>query len=208
MATTVLLFYKYVDLSADGVVDEVIAWQRQVCEEAGVKQGRILVATEGINGTLAGTAQAIQTYCDKLAAGKYFREAHAAQPIDFKTSTTDEAVLFADLAVKRMGSICGGGEIAKTSLKNGGRHLSPADFHEALKASSEQDTVILDCRNDYEYAIGHFKNAIDPGTKHFHEFAKYVDENKNKWIQEGKKVLMYCTGGIRCEKASVRSRIF
>lgn len=197
MATTVLLFYKYADIS--GKVPEVAQWQRELCTRLKL-EGRILLADEGINGSLSGPAEVVQQYCDALSTSQYFAKAHAEEPIDFKTSTTDEQVLFPGLSVKQVASICGGGNIAKAPLELGGKHLTPREWHEALQRQDADNAVLLDCRNDYEYAIGRFQGAVDPGTRHFHEFADYVDKHKDQWKKEGKKVLMYCTGGIRCEK--------
>jgi UPF0176 protein len=202
MATTVLLFYKYADLS--GRVPAAIDWQREICARLGL-EGRVLLADEGINGSLAGPPAVIRAYCDALAASEFFAAAHAAEPIDFKTSATDEPVLFPGLCVRRVASICGGGAISKAPLELGGKHLTPAEWHEALRRREEDNAVVLDCRNDYEYAIGRFEGAVDPGTKHFNEFAAFVDKHKEEWRRDNKKVLMYCTGGIRCERASVRA---
>ena len=197
MATTVLLFYKYADIS--GKVPEVAQWQKELCTRLKL-EGRILLADEGINGSLSGPAEVVQQYCDALSTSEYFAKAHAEEPIDFKTSTTDEQVLFPGLSVKQVASICGGGNIAKAPLELGGKHLTPREWHEALQRQEADNAVLLDCRNDYEYAIGRFQGAVDPGTRHFHEFADYVDKHKDQWKKQGKKVLMYCTGGIRCEK--------
>jgi predicted sulfurtransferase len=195
----VLLFYKYlpVELTPEQVVEEE-AYQRRVTTELGL-QGRVLLAPEGVNGTVAAPADTIKRYCDALIASPNFGPAHEQQPIDFKTSETDETVLFPGMTVTQVPSICGGGDISRAPLRMGGKHLSPAEWHEAIQ---QENIVLLDCRNDYEYAIGRFQGATDPGTRHFNEFAEYVRRNKAQWIEDDKKVLMYCTGGIRCEKAS------
>jgi len=200
MPTTVLLFYKYTSLNGQG--QAVVDWQKELGEKLNL-QGRILVADEGMNGCIAAPADTIQAYCKAVEDSKFFGPAHKEEPIDWKTSVTDEDVLFPGFSVKLVASICGGGEIAKAPLELGGKHLTPDEWHNTVKDLEGNNAILLDCRNDYEYAIGRFKGATDPGTKHFHEFADYVDKHKDQWKEDGKKVLMYCTGGIRCEKASV-----
>ena len=81
---------------------------------------------------------------------RFFASAHAAEPIDFKTSTTDEPILFPGLTIKQVSSICGGGDIANAPLELGGKHLTPEEWHEALKNRDTDNAVVLDCRNDYE----------------------------------------------------------
>ena len=78
-----------------------------------------------------------------------------------------------------------------------GKYLEPKDFYEAMK---QEDTVIIDARNDYEFDLGHFKGAIKPDIESFRELPDWIRENKE--VLEGKKILTYCTGGIRCEKFS------
>src|SRR5699024_6571997 len=78
-----------------------------------------------------------------------------------------------------------------------GNYLSPEEFYKAMK---DDDTVILDARNDYEYDIGHFRGAIRPDIRTFRDLPDWVRENKQ--LLEGKRILTYCTGGIRCEKFS------
>jgi len=101
-------------------------------------------------------------------------------------------------------TICGGGDITTAPKDSagqpaGGTHLSPQEFHTAMQ---RKGVVLLDCRNDYEYAIGRFEGATNPGTKHFHEFADYVRHHKAEWQARKTPLLMYCTGGVRCETAS------
>lgn len=109
-------------------------------------------------------------------------------PIDFKTSTTPELFLFPELLCRRNKSICCGGDIAKAPLELGGKHLTPRRWHELIDETPDEDMVLLDCRNSYEYQVGRFEGAEDPKTQYFHEFAHYVDENADKW--KDKKVFM------------------
>lgn len=78
-----------------------------------------------------------------------------------------------------------------------GRYLEPKEFYEAMQ---QEDTIVVDARNDYEYDLGHFRGAIRPDIKAFRELPEWIQNNKEKL--EGKKILTYCTGGIRCEKFS------
>ena len=85
------------------------------------------------------------------------------------------------------------------TINSGGDHLNPDQVHELLKNKPE-DLVILDARNDYEWRIGKFENAITPEIKNFRELPEFIDENIDTF--KDKQVLMYCTGGIRCERAT------
>jgi UPF0176 protein len=81
--------------------------------------------------------------------------------------------------------------------------LKPQEWRELI---ARDDVVLLDNRNSFEYKLGRFKGAIDPGVQHFRDFPRYVQDNVSQWKEEGKKVAMYCTGGIRCEKTSAWMR--
>lgn len=78
-----------------------------------------------------------------------------------------------------------------------GKYLEPKEFYEAMQ---REDTIVVDARNDYEYDLGHFRGAVRPDIKAFRELPEWIRDNKEKL--EGKKILTYCTGGIRCEKFS------
>lgn len=148
-------------------------------------QGLVLIAPEGINSTVAGSAEAIQRWKDFLIA-KF-------GPIVFKDSHAEKNV-FSRFSVKIKHEIVG---IKNPSLRPSGRrkHLTPEEFHDMI---SHGDAVILDARNAYEVALGKFRNAVDPAISAFHEFPGWA---KSAGIPKDKKVMMYCTGGIRCEKA-------
>lgn len=123
-------------------------------------------------------------------------------------SNSNNPLIFPDLKVCTVNELIGTGAklsnitIEQTSVG----YLSPSEFHEALeelnscRTEEENNTILIDCRNNIEYSIGHFKGAVNPNTKTFNEFPLWVEKNKSSF--ENKKVLMYCTGGIRCEKAS------
>jgi len=98
--------------------------------------------------------------------------------------------------------VSSGAAMRDVDPRNGGQHLTPHEFHEVLKGMDPSETALLDVRNHYEVNIGHFPHAIDPKTKTFMEWSEYVDKNIDTLRSKPGGVLMYCTGGIRCEKAS------
>jgi predicted sulfurtransferase/23S rRNA-/tRNA-specific pseudouridylate synthase len=124
---------------------------------------------------------------------------------DFKWSSSDsDEDLFPDLQIKLVKEIIStGGVLSSISIQETSKdYLTPDEWHDEMKKINDEDseTILIDCRNRKEFAVGHFENAIDPNTKIFAQFPKWVQENKS--ALKDKKVLMYCTGGIRCEKAS------
>jgi len=133
---------------------------------------------------------------------------------DFKWSTVQSSEdLFPDLNVKLVKEIIStGGRMSSVKLDDTKKgYLTPEEWHEEIKklnarkeGSEESDTILIDCRNHKEYEIGHFSGAMDPNTKTFEQFPRWVEQNRAGL--ESKRVLMYCTGGIRCEKASAYIR--
>jgi predicted sulfurtransferase len=166
-------------------------WQRELCESLGLK-GRIILAQEGINGTIGGSAESLEAYKEAMNAHEYFGD------IDWKESEGSSED-FPRMRIVIKDEICHLGlDTKKFKAQNGGKHLTPAEVNELIE--NNKDLVIIDCRNDYEVAIGTFKNAINPKTEYFREFPEYVDNNTD--LLKDKEVLMFCTGGIRCERAS------
>lgn len=185
----ILLFYKYVDIDMPGAI---IKWQRNLCESLNLK-GRILIATEGINGTLGGTPEAIEAYKQAMNEHPLFGG------IDFKDSEGDQDH-FPRLRIVEKKEIVNLG-IPPDQLKasEGGTHLTPQQVHDLISQKPE-DLVIIDTRNNYESRVGTFTGAVCPDTQYFREFPQYVEDNKE--LFENKQVLMVCTGGVRCERAS------
>jgi len=183
----VLLYYKYVDVEdPEGYAEEHL----QFCKDLGLR-GRILVAHEGINGTVSGPIEQTEKYMDALHNDPRFSD------MTFKIDAHDGH------AFKKM-HVRPRNEIVSLRLENDidprqttGNYLDPKEFHEALQ---EEDTVVLDARNDYEYDLGHFRGAIRPDIEAFRELPEWIRENKD--FLGDKKILTYCTGGIRCEKFS------
>jgi UPF0176 protein len=158
-----------------------------VCQGIGLK-GRIIIAEEGINGTVAGTRAQLKQYTDYMDAHPVFNN------IVFKRSPAGK-MPFPRMIVKCRKEIITLGK--KVDLKKAGKYLKPQEFHELFE--KKEDMVVVDMRNNYEYAVGHFKGAIQPNTVRFFELPKKI---KNLKIDKKKKIVTYCTGGIRCEKAT------
>lgn len=185
----ILLYYKYVDI--DNPL-QIVKWQRALCESLNLK-GRILIAHEGINGTLGGSIESLEQYKKVMDNHILFSD------IDFKESIGN-ADDFPRLQVTLKKEIVGLKlDTKKIHAKNGGKHLTPSQAH-ALIAEKPDDLVLLDARNNYESRIGTFVDAITPDINNFRDFPQYIDQNLDLFAN--KKVLMFCTGGIRCERAS------
>ena len=187
-AYPVILFYKYVAI-ADA--ETFAAEQRELCVSLGLK-GRVLVASEGINGTLAGPAKAVDRYVAALKMDARFHD------IPIKLSAGDSET-FPKLVIKVRSEIVtlNAGAIAPDN----DNQLSPADWKRMMEENP--DAVPLDIRNRFESDAGKFANAVVCDIEHFRELPQYVDRLQS--LKE-KTVLMYCTGGIRCEKASALFR--
>jgi UPF0176 protein len=184
----VILFYKYVEITD---ADIFSGRQRALCESLDLK-GRILIASEGINGTLAGSAENVNRYVAVLQADPRFSD------IEIKHSPGD-AGTFPKLVVKvRREIVTLNAGAIQPDKEN---HLSPREWKDLMEQN--RDVVLLDIRNRFESAAGKFENAVTCDIEHFRELPEYVDR-----LQDLKKktVLMYCTGGIRCEKASTLFR--
>jgi UPF0176 protein len=180
----VLLYYKYVPLSDP---EQFLVQHRLLCQKLKLT-GRILIADEGLNGTLAGTIEATEQYKQALWAMAEFKD------IEFKEHLYHENP-FAKLKIKyRKELVALGVEDIKADQAT--QHLLPEDWH-ALAA--QPDAIVMDVRNNYESKIGKFKNAIVPDIANFRELPAWMAKHQEL---KDKKVLIYCTGGIRCEKAS------
>lgn len=152
--------------------------------------GTILLAEEGVNGTVAGSRDSI----DSLMA--FLKTEPRLHDIDHKESFTNEPP-FDRMKVKLKKEIVPLGVSTVDPNELVGTYVSPEDWNELI---SDPEVIIVDTRNDYEVDIGTFKNAIDPKTKRFRDFPAFVSDNLDP--DKHKKVAMFCTGGIRCEKAS------
>jgi UPF0176 protein len=182
----VLLFYKYVIVEEPvKMVNEHLQW----CAENDIK-GRVFFADEGVNGTVSGTTENIEKYKTHLTSFPQFYD------IIFKVDEAEEHA-FKKMHVRLKQEIVNG-DLKDISIQKGGKRISPEELISFYE--KEKDFVIVDARNWYESKIGKFKNAIAPPMKHFREWKKVVDEDLADY--KNKTIVTYCTGGIRCEKAS------
>jgi UPF0176 protein len=181
----VLLYYKFVKIeNSKDFVNEHLS----LCKELGLK-GRILVAEEGINGTVSGTVEQTQAYMDTVREDSRFSD------MVFKIDEARENA-FKKMYVRHRNSIITLlPEDDVNPNEKVGTYLKPQEWYEMLQ---RDDVIIVDGRNDYEYEIGHFRGAIKPQVKNFKQFPKWIEENLSE--HKDKKILTYCTGGIRCEK--------
>ena len=182
-----IAFYKFVEL------DEIEALRDEIearAEDLGLR-GTILLSDEGINGMLAGTDRAVEPFAEWLTEFESFED------LEFKRSKSD-AIPFGRLVVKIKPEIVTMRVDGVDAVDKTARHLPPEQFREWLRQN--EDMVVIDTRNDYEYRLGTFRGAINPDTRAFKEFPDYVRDKREELTS--KKVVMFCTGGIRCEKAT------
>ena len=155
-------------------------------------KGTVLLANEGVNGTVAGTELGIERF-------KSFLKLHNLyEPKNYKTSTCSEEP-FPRLKVKLKDEIVSMGNELADPTKIVGEYVQPEDWNGLI---SQDDVLVLDTRNTYEFSIGTFAKSIQPETTNFREFPDWLEGLESSDIDKNKKVAMFCTGGIRCEKAS------
>jgi UPF0176 protein len=184
----ILLYYKYVQIDNP---EAVMAAQKAFCEALGMR-GRIIVAQEGINGTIEGTKENTEKYIKWMETDKRFKKIH------WKKSVGDGAC-FPRLSVKVRNEIVSLHLHEEDFSPNEitGTHLKPEKLQEWYESGKE--FYVVDMRNDYELEVGKFENTIFPGLKNFRDLRERVAELENL---KDKTVLTVCTGGVRCEKAS------
>ena len=183
MKYMIILYYRYVTVPDPAAERDA---QRQVCAAASIK-GRVIIGKEGINGTLAGEVADVERYL------KYMNSHDLFAGIQYKTDYAS-TMPFPKLKVKVRPEIVTLG--APVDVESTATHLSPQEFNELIK---DPQVVLFDARNNYESAIGRFKGAITPDIGLFSEFPSALKEYE---AFKDKKIVAYCTGGIRCEKAS------
>ena len=162
---------------------------RKICNSEGIK-GSLLIAYEGINGTISGSRSGID------AVLKHIRSMPGCSNLEHKESFASE-IPFKRMKVKLKKEIVTMGQPHIDPTLNVGNYIEPSDWNNLI---SQDDIIVIDTRNDYEVAIGSFDGAIDPETKSFGEFPEWWEENRSKY--QDKRVAMFCTGGIRCEKST------
>jgi UPF0176 protein len=158
------------------------------CREQNIK-GTLLLAEEGLNGTIAGSRHGIDAVIQYLKSDERFKD------LEHKESISDE-LPFHRMKVKLKKEIVTMGQPNIKPIDTEEVRVDPKDWNALI---SDPDVLLIDTRNEYEYQIGSFKNAVSPDTTNFREFPEYVKQELNP--EKNKKVAMFCTGGIRCEKA-------
>ena len=184
----VAALYRFVAFAEPAALQPLILAE---CNARGIK-GTILLAPEGINGTVAGEPAAI----DQLVA--YLRALHGCADLDVKYSHANE-MPFYRMKVRVKKEIVTLGVDGIDPKREVGTYVQPEDWNALI---ADPDTVVIDTRNDYEVAIGTFEGAIDPKTKSFSEFPEWFREHREELASGKTKFAMFCTGGIRCEKST------
>ncbi len=190
MKYEVLLYYKYIDvLSPEFEVED----QRKILSFFNLK-GRVLIAAEGINGTVCGTKKQCDDYISYMNSHEIFKN------IDFKKSESD-FICFSKLIVKLKKEIVVLAIDPKEMPATMSAETITTDAFHNLMNEKKDEIVVFDTRNLYESRIGKFNGAITPDIKTSREFKDYFENNKS--LFSDKDVVMYCTGGVRCERISI-----
>jgi UPF0176 protein len=190
MPHTVAAFYQFAALPDFRELREPL---RAICADLKLK-GSVLLAHEGINGTLAGSAAAIDSLIAELREGELFGGRLDRLELKFSSAS---AMPFARLKIRLKKEIVTLGDRNTDPTKAVGVYVDAADWNGLIAAP---DTLVIDTRNAFEVAMGSFDGAIDPGIRSFGEFKDFAARKLDP--QRDKKIAMFCTGGIRCEKAS------
>jgi UPF0176 protein len=186
-------FYKFVPLADPDAVVEVLR------ELVAPLTGSILVAEEGISGALAAPFGPLQVFEHAVQHDPRLHGAFTGMAFKHSACATKP---FWKVRVHRKKEIVAlgvDGVSGVTREQTDHTHVSPQQWRELI---ARDDVVVIDNRNHFEYRLGRFKNAIDPKVDNFRDFPSYLQAQAPQWKAEGKRVAMYCTGGIRCEKTS------
>jgi len=181
---TIALYYKYATIADP---DDLRKQQYELCKNLGIK-GRILIAAEGINGTIEGTTEAVQEYIQKTS------EYPGLADIEWKLSEAS-GDSFPRLRVVVRDEVVTFGTPVPIDQK--APYIEPEELRNLYE--NNEEVIVIDARNEYESRIGKFKNALAPDIENFRDFPEYVQSISHL---KDKPVVTYCTGGIRCEKAS------
>ena len=203
----ILLFYKFQKIKNP----EYFARKyKRACKKLGIC-GKVLIAKEGVNGSISGTKEQVEKYKEFLLSQNGFEDVKFKEETAFKHPFTKMNVRVRKeiISLKK-----------KININKKGKYLAPKEFLELYNKDdinckdnknlkkedkNKESVIILDARNYYEYDLGRFKNAINPNIKTFREFPLFIEKFKKNFSEKeikNKKIVMYCTGGIRCEKAS------
>ena len=185
-----IAFYHFVNLDN---IDQLQVFILKFCQKKNIK-GTILLASEGINGTISGEQKKIQQFIEFIKEDLFFK--NKFKILEYKESWASKNPFYR-MKVRLKKEIVALGVEGISPTKKVGKYVNPEEWNNLI---NDPNTIVIDTRNNYEVDIGTFKNSINPQTEAFREFPSYVDKNLNN--NKIKKVAMFCTGGIRCEKAS------
>jgi len=184
----IVLFYKYLDIQDP---ENEMKEQRKICQSLNLK-GRLIIASEGLNGTFEGEPENISKYCQYLRAKKGYEDIH----LKFSEGTGKS---FPKLSIKVRKEIVsahlGSKDLNPTQIT--GKYITAQQLHEWIH--SDKEFYIVDMRNDYEHSVGHFAGSILPAFSNFRDLDKILPQIEHL---KDKTVVTVCTGGVRCEKAS------
>lgn len=183
-------FYKFVAVQDP---DALVTHLREISQGL---LGSVLVAVEGVNGMLAGSAQALDAFEATLTHSPRFQGKFTGMHFKRSPCVTKP---FNKLKIHRKAEIVPLGVHGIDATCHTGINVSPTDWQKLIH---EDDVIVIDNRNSFEHRLGRFKNAINPQVANFRDFPNYVKDHIESWKKDGKRVAMYCTGGIRCEKTS------
>jgi len=193
----VAAFYAFVPLEESQ--REFLMERLPILAREGSVLGSVLVAEEGVNGTISGPQQAVDDLLVQLRQSLQLGESHYER-LEIKRSWAEKPVFrrFKARRKKEIVTIGADGVDPRTTV---GTYVDPKDWNVLL---DDPETLVIDTRNSYETTIGTFNGAIDPGTDSFRDFPRWAEQNLKPLLKENgqKRVAMFCTGGIRCEKAS------
>ena len=183
-------FYHFIAINDIKNIQSII---QNYCDKTSLK-GTILIADEGINGTISGKEIDILAFHEFIKKDPIFSKVF--QLLEYKSSWSNKNPFYR-MKVRLKKEIVALGIPEVSPTKRVGTYVSPEEWNSLI---SDPDIILIDTRNGYEVDIGTFRNAINPKTTSFREFPEYVKKNLN--TKKNKKIAMFCTGGIRCEKAS------
>ncbi len=187
-----IAFYRFVSIPD---ANHVVTIVRELAREL---NGAVLIASEGINGTLAGAAAELDAFEHALTSDPRLATLFAGMRFQRTECLTKP---FQRLKVHLKAEIVqiGVDNIDPNTASAKGTDVSPQDWDTLI---ARDDVVLIDNRNHFEFQLGRFAGAIDPGVSRYQDFADFMTANFAQWQAQGKKIAMYCTGGIRCEKTS------
>lgn len=188
MCYQVASFYEFLALP-ETELSSLRAALLEICQTKSIL-GTIILANEGVNGTIAGCPEGIQEIIT------YIRTTISSKKLELKSAPSD-FIPFQKLKILIKNEIVTLGVLDVDPEQKTGIHLAAEEWNQLIR---DPEVVVLDTRNTYEIEFGTFKGAINPNTESFGDFPAYVQKNLNP--NQHKKIAMFCTGGIRCEKAS------